>query len=150
MARESGGPPPFPHALGVLADFVHRGVPVDIISHKTRRPFLGPAVDLHAAAMGWLEAQGCFDQTRIGLPRDRVHFCERQEEKLAQIASCGCSHFVDDLPEILLADGFPRSTLAILFAPAGPPARESARALTRLSSWAGLPALLESRRQGVS
>ena len=113
---------PFPGALDCLAEAIRTGVPVSIISHKTRHPYRGTPVDLHAAALGWLEAQGCFDPSRLALPRSRVHFLLTKEEKVAQVARCGCSHFVDDLPEILLSPAFPAATARLLFAPAGAPA----------------------------
>lgn len=132
--------PAFPGALELLREAVRRDVPVAIVSHKTRRPCLGPPLDLHAAALTWLEAQGCFDRDRIGLPRERVFFLESREEKLARIAALGCTHFLDDLPEVLLAEGFPAATAPILFAPRGAPA--GAEALTAVRSWAELrPAL---------
>jgi hypothetical protein len=141
---------PFPGALAFLAQALRRGIPVAIISHKTRNPYRGPAVDLHAAAMDWLAGQGCFDPARIGLARDRVFFRETKEAKIEQIAAVGCSHFIDDLPEILLAERFPGSTEKLLFAPAGSPALASGSALTCMSSWAQIQAhfvaLWEARR----
>lgn len=67
-------------------------------------------------------------------------FLASREEKLARIAALGCTHFLDDLPEVLLAPGFPAGTAPILFAPGGAPA--GAAALRSVRSWAELrPAL---------
>jgi hypothetical protein len=128
--------PPFAGALAFLGEAVRRGVPVSIISHKTRRPYRGPDADLHAAARDWLEFHGCFDAARVGLRPEQVTFLETKAEKLARIGAAGCSHFIDDLPEILLAEGFPPATRPILFAPGGQPAAGGAAALTCLRSWA--------------
>jgi len=133
---------PFPGALDFLAEAVRAGVPVSIISHKTRQPYRGTPVDLHAAALGWLEARGCFDASRVGLPRSRVHFLLTKEEKLAEVARSGCSHFVDDLPEILLSPAFPARTARLLFAPAGAPALAGDSRVTCLRSWAEIRAHL--------
>ncbi|MGC3996955.1 MAG: hypothetical protein QM767_05265 [Anaeromyxobacter sp.] len=57
---------PFEDALRILAGLVRDGVPVRIISHKTRWPFRGPRADLHAAALGWLQAHGLLESGRGG------------------------------------------------------------------------------------
>jgi len=46
-------------------------IPVFIISHRTRHPFIGEPHDLHAAALSWLERQGFFTEDQIRLPRIR-------------------------------------------------------------------------------
>ena len=40
-----------------------------------------------------------------------------REAKLQRIASLGCTHFVDDLEEVLREPGFPPSVERILYAP---------------------------------
>lgn len=93
------------------------GVPVFIISHKTRVPCRGSAHDLHVAAMSWLEQQGFFNEDGAGLDRDSVFLELTREAKLARIASSRCTHFIDDLPEFLLEPGFPPGVARILFDP---------------------------------
>jgi hypothetical protein len=104
---------------------------VAIISHKTRTPYRGPAYDLHAAALDWLEYAGFFD--RLGLPRQAVSFSEAKTGKVQKIKEFGCTHFIDDLPEILLAPDFPAGVQGLLFGPA-----ETSAPLTRFASWAEL------------
>ena len=93
------------------------GLPTCIISHKTRHPFLGEKYDLHAAAAAWLEQEGFFDSAQIGLPRESVFLEITKQAKLDRIGNCGCTHFIDDLPEFLGEPGFPGSTQRILFDP---------------------------------
>jgi hypothetical protein len=91
---------------GVIEFFDHcrrAGRDVYIISHRTRYPFLGQRHDLHQAARDFLAEHGFNDPARIGLPADRIIFHEKKEEKIARIGEVGCTHFVDDLPEILAA-----------------------------------------------
>jgi hypothetical protein len=140
---------PYPGALELLAEVVRAGVEVSIVSHKTRHPYRGPALDLHAAALDWLEQVGCFDEAHVGLPRERVHFLVTKEEKLARVGELGCTHFVDDLPEILLAPGFPAAAARVLFAPAGPPMLPAAPAVACVRSWAELRALLSPAWEGT-
>jgi len=111
-----------------------RGIPVFIISHKTRHPFVGEPHDLHAAALSWLERQGFFAGDEIGLPRERVFFELTKEAKLARIGECGCTHFVDDLPEFLAEAAFPACVQRVLFDPNGLYAAESR--FVRVGSWA--------------
>lgn len=106
---------------GVI-DFIRRagtlGHQVIIISHKTRHPFLGPQYDLHTAARSWIEHHLLWNGQAL-LPDERIFFELTKQEKLARIAACGCDSFIDDLPEILLADGFPAQTARLLFDPEG-------------------------------
>jgi hypothetical protein len=115
------------------------GVPVFIISHKTRRPYAGPDHDLHRAAGSWLEARGFHDPGDVGLPRAAVHFELTKADKLARIAQEGCTHFIDDLPEFLAESAMPAGVTPILFDPAG---AHAAAPYARAASWAELETML--------
>ncbi|MGE3312959.1 MAG: phosphotransferase [Limisphaerales bacterium] len=108
---------PFPGALEFVAECRRAGITVFIISHKTRTPFAGEPHDLHQAALDWLERHGFFDPARIALPRSDVFLELTKAAKLERIAACGCTHFIDDLPEFLAEPSFPASTTRILFDP---------------------------------
>ena len=90
-------------------------LPMFIVSHKTRTPYLGEPWDLHAAAKGWLSLHGFLDSSRLAWPQDRIFFEQTKEEKVARIIELGCTHYVDDLPEILSM--LPASIEKILFMP---------------------------------
>src|SRR4029077_15903537 len=100
-----------------LAAWRRAGISVAVISHKTRHPYRGPHYDLHQAARDWLEWNGFFDPKRIGLAADEVFFELSKSEKLHRIGAARCTHFIDDLPDILAADEFPRGVQRILFDP---------------------------------
>jgi hypothetical protein len=114
--------PPFPGIVEFFAACRAAGIPVAIVSHRTRFPYLGERHDLHAAARDWLARHGFHDPDGIGLPVERVFFEETKEAKLARIAAVGCTHFIDDLPELLTHPLFPANVRRILFDPhaAGP------------------------------
>jgi hypothetical protein len=95
------------------------GVEVFIISHRTRYPFRGEQYDLHEAARVFLAAHGFDDPARVGLPSDHICFLETKAEKIARINEIGCSHFIDDLPEVLTAPELRRDVRKILFDPNG-------------------------------
>ena len=120
--------PDAPAFAGVVEFFSRcrvEGVPVAIVSHRTRFPYLGERHDLHAAARDWLARHGFHDADRVGLPVERVFFEETKEAKLARIAALGCTTFIDDLPELLADPRFPAGVRRILFDPLGvhaPPA----------------------------
>lgn len=106
---------------GVIEFLLHAGGAgheLFIVSHKTKHPFLGPAHDLHAASRRWLE-HNLLAQGRPLIAPGNVYFELTRDEKLARIAQLECDVFVDDLPEVLLATGFPSSTTGILFDPEG-------------------------------
>lgn len=130
----------FPGVLDFLRACRSQGVEAFIVSHKTKTPYLGPAYDLHAAALGWMEANGLFDPTGIGLPRERVFLEPTKKDKLARIKALGCTHFIDDLPEFLAEADFPCGVERLLFAPTG--ARSVAPAILPCASWADLSARL--------
>jgi hypothetical protein len=92
-----------------LAEFLNdcrqHGIELSIISHKTLYPHLGPQVSLHEAARGWLERQ------RMPIPRERWFFETSLQGKLQRIAAC--THFVDDLEEVLVHADFPASVKKI-------------------------------------
>jgi hypothetical protein len=71
---------------------------------------------------------------------EHVYLEATREEKIRRIREVGCDVFVDDLPEVLLAEEFPPSTRRILFDPDG---SHSARdGLERVRTWSEL-ALIE-------
>ena len=105
---------PFPGVLDFFRWAREHRLELAIVSHRTRHPFIGPKHDLHEAARGWVET---FLQRPGLIGHDRVFFELTKEDKLARIGAVRCTHFVDDLPEILLADGFPQAAVPILFDP---------------------------------
>ncbi len=126
----------FAGVLALVAKLVQLHVPVFIVSHKTRYPYLGPHYDLHAAAQTWLERQGFFEATRIGMRREHVFFELTKQAKLQRIAALGCSHFVDDLPELLGEPDFPSEVARWLFDPGNE--HPDSPLFDRFSSWDGL------------
>lgn len=132
MIREA---PAFPGVEKFFLRCRDRGVPVYIISHKTRTPFLGAAYDLHRAAQEWLERRGFY--SRLGLSPDHVFWEQTKEGKLKRIAEMECTHFVDDLPEFLAEPRFPSGVVRILFSPNEDPARavEEQPGIFRARSW---------------
>ena len=96
-----------------VADFFGRcrshGVVVFIISHKTRYAAANPGgVNLRAASLDWMTTQGFFDGEGFGLDLGQVFFEASRAQKLTRIAALGCTHFIDDLEEVLLAPKFPK------------------------------------------
>ena len=52
---------PFKGMLETLEKLRIKRIPINIISHKTRIPYLGPKIDLHAAAINWMKLNHFFD-----------------------------------------------------------------------------------------
>lgn len=107
------------------------GATLCVISHKTRHPFRGPNHDLHASARSFLEAKGI--TALIG--QDNIFFEPTKEAKLRRIASALCTHFIDDLPELLHEPLFPKNVTRYLFDPADLYKQEN---LSRYTSWISL------------
>jgi hypothetical protein len=123
---------PYPGMQSALGTLTMRSVPMWIVSHKTKTPYRGEPVDLHAAARGWL--------AQLEWPQEQAYFELTKEAKVARIVALGCTHYVDDLPEILamLPDGIEK----ILFSPNENEAHRAEPSWKRMSSWEQLPTLL--------
>lgn len=93
--------------------------PVRVISHKTRFPATGKSGDLREAALRWLSDHGFFAPERVLLSPEQIVFTGTRGEKLCAIADAGCTHFIDDLPEVFAEADFPTGVCKILFDPAG-------------------------------
>lgn len=119
------------------------GIAISIVSHKTRHPFLGTQYDLHAAARSWI-AQELHDPAGPSVASEDVFFELTKEDKLRRIGKIGCDAYVDDLPEILLAPGFPAGTQRLLFDPEG---HHAASGLQSVKSWNDLQTLIASKWQ---
>jgi len=129
---------PFEGVLDTLARLHERDVPMRIVSHKTRTPYLGEPCDLHAAARAWLSKQGFHRDDGLGWSEDQVHFELTKNDKIARIVALGCTHYVDDLPEIL--EMLPAQVTKILFAPNG--ASGVPQDWHVLREWNALPAIV--------
>ncbi|MBF0425576.1 MAG: hypothetical protein HQL66_07130 [Magnetococcales bacterium] len=95
------------------------GVALCIISHKTRHAPRDPRqTDLRQTAWTWMEEQGFFTATSLGFHPEEIDFAATRAEKLARLEQRQCTHFVDDLVEVLTDPAFPRTTRGILYCPA--------------------------------
>jgi hypothetical protein len=91
-------------------------VPVVIVSHKTEFGHHDPdRVNLRDAARDWMTAHGFFHANRFGIAPDAVYFEATRQDKLARIRQLGCTHFIDDLEEVLSDPAFPPGVERILF-----------------------------------
>jgi hypothetical protein len=115
-------------------------IPVCIISHKTEFSVAGPRVNLRAAALAWLEANGFFAADGFGLRREDVFFEATRAEKLQRIAAQGCTVFVDDLEEVLTEPEFPPGVERWHFLPGQAERREGE--IQTFSNWTKLLARL--------
>ena len=81
---------------------------VYIISHKSQYPSKGPQIDLRVSALHWMEQQRFFSNDGFNLDAsNNVYFESIRWEKLNRIKTKKCSHFIDDLEEVLFDPRFP-------------------------------------------
>lgn len=107
-----------PGAAAAVGRLQAAGADIAIVSHKSRfaAEDAGGA-DLREAALAWLCAKGFF--STLGLRRDDVFFEDSRQAKLGRIGALGCTHFVDDLAEVLGDPAFPDGVEKLLYAPRG-------------------------------
>ena len=101
--------------LKALKEIHERGIQTVLISHKTKIPYKGPSYDLRKAAWDWLNHYGFLDKAGLGWDEERVFFASTKAIKIEMIKELGCTHYVDDLPEIL--DMLPKEVCKILYNP---------------------------------
>jgi hypothetical protein len=140
---------PFQGAIETMQALMKEGHQLTIVSHRSRVPYAGPPHDLHTAARGWvserLQPAGLFlvDEQIPGDSRT-VNFMETRDAKVTRIAELGCHVFLDDLPEVLEAPGFPEATIGVLFA--ADTQATSTRSHHYISAWQQLHGLLQQLR----
>lgn len=83
-----------------------------IVSHKTELGhFDEKNISLRDAARAWLQENTIFQY----IPKNNVYFETTRDEKIARITQLQCTHFIDDLPEVLESPIFPKKTARFLF-----------------------------------
>jgi hypothetical protein len=96
-------------------------VPVIIVSHKTEFGHHDPdRVNLRDAARAWMAKHGFFQAAGYGIVPNDVYFENTRQDKIARIAQVGCTHFIDDLEEVLSDPTFPSGVERILFSDVAP------------------------------
>jgi len=86
---------------------------VVVVSHRTQKPYLGPPVDLHAAARKWWEHRP------IAKAVEQIYFETSAEKKAERIRILGCDAFVDDLWEFLERPDLPHGMRRIWYGGGG-------------------------------
>ncbi|MDM8542419.1 hypothetical protein QUF90_15190 [Desulfococcaceae bacterium HSG9] len=108
---------PFPGVIDFFRLCQENDVAVNIISHKTKHPYIGPQYDLHQSAYNWMKLQNFFNFDDPILTQEQVFFEISKAEKISRIEKLKCTHFIDDLPEFLSECTFPKDVVRMLFAP---------------------------------
>jgi len=106
----------YPDVLSFITCMKEKNHRLTIVSHKTKHPYLGHSYDLHTAAFQWIATHLVFNHQAL-FNEDHIFFELTKEAKLERIAKINCDIYIDDLPEILLAEHFPQHIKGILFDP---------------------------------
>ena len=123
---------PFEGVMEFMARARDRAHELCIVSHRTKQPFLGDPVDLHAAAREWLRERGIDQFASVFLE-------ETAADKAARIDALSCDVFIDDLPDFLGRSDFPDKTRKLHFTPSG---GGDADETEKVGSWAQATRLL--------
>jgi hypothetical protein len=121
-------------ARDFIRECIQKNIKVYVVSHKTEfSNFDKDKVNLRDAALDWMTAQHFFEINGLGLNRNQVYFESTRLEKINRMKVLGCTHFIDDLQEVFLEEGFPNNVKKILYAPADQ--KLVAKDLIILDSW---------------
>ncbi|WP_115071206.1 haloacid dehalogenase-like hydrolase [Synechococcus sp. UW179B] len=123
--------------LEALKKLKRQGIPMVLISHKTRTPYKGPEYDLQEAARRWLKKHEFFSEKGLGWTENQVIFEESKENKIERIIKEGCTHYIDDLPEIIKQ--LPATIRGIHYSPKASK-KINSKDIKSLSSWEELDA----------
>lgn len=127
----------FPGVWEFIRTAQARGIAVNVVSHKTKHPYEGPAYDLHESALGWLKAQAAANNVVLREGVD-IYLEPTKQAKLARIGALACDWFIDDLPEFLSEPAFPAGVNRVLFDPAAQTPNPAG--MRRVDAWADLHA----------
>jgi hypothetical protein len=125
----------YPNVIPVMLSLKKAGHTLAIISHKTKHPYLGKQYDLHNAARGWIH-QSLIEEGELLIPDEHIFFELTQNDKLERIGKFDCDVFIDDLPEIFLAEAFPAKAKRFLFDPEENHRDANLPNINRVASWA--------------
>jgi hypothetical protein len=137
---------PFEGAVSAMHALKDEGHELAIISHRTRHPYIGKPHNLHQAALQWIDKH-LRSANLFNASSSEINFMETCIEKLERIAELECDIFLDDLPEVLNADSFPRDTKGILFDPSGEADTVIGRRKIRI--WTDFPGLIATIGNGI-
>lgn len=73
-----------------------------IISHRTKYPYKGKKIDLHAAAQNFLQKNKFFVNDGGCVKQSNTYFEKTIEKKIQRIIELNCDIFIDDLKKILM------------------------------------------------
>ena len=130
----------FDGALQIIQFLERAGVEIYLISHKTRTPYLGEAHDLHAAARTWLDENKFFSPDGANWLPSQIFFELTKKKKINRVIQQQCTHFLDDLPEIL--ELLPESVKRIRFAPDTVKSNPASGPWHEIRHWRDLPSLV--------
>ena len=106
---------PYPGVLKVLKHLNKQSIEKFIVSHKTIYPYKGPRYKLRDYALSWMKKNNFFSKDDLNWNRDKIFFEETIENKVERIKKLGCTHYIDDLTEVL--NLLPQNIIRIHFSP---------------------------------
>ena len=102
----------------IAACHAQQNVTIFIVSHKTEfGHFDEKQISLREQSRWWLREEGFVSSSAFSIPEPNVFFETTREEKIARIKALQCTHFIDDLQEVLYSPLFPTDVQRFLFQP---------------------------------
>jgi len=107
---------PFEGVLEFIKRCATENIEVFVVSHKTEYvEAVESKINLRGSALSWLDSKGFLDSKQTGLTKRRIFFEHPMADKIERVKNLGCTHFIDDLQEVLLDAKFPEGVKKILF-----------------------------------
>jgi len=108
----------YPDLHRFLENCYRQDLTIYIVSHKSEFATLSTdGVNLRTQAVKWMVANRVLSSEGPGVRQDRIFFEDTRDDKIARISELGCTHFIDDLVEVLDHPNFPQNVERVHFAP---------------------------------
>ena len=121
---------PYPGFNEFLEKALLKDYQVNIISHRSLKPYGGQNYDLHGIAKDWIKKN---IPTQNQNRSFEIYILETLEEKIEMIDTLGCNVFLDDLRKVLNHKKFPKNTAKYLFSQTTTMVDKD---ITQVQSWA--------------
>ncbi|MCK5013488.1 MAG: hypothetical protein KAS66_06685 [Candidatus Omnitrophica bacterium] len=107
---------PFDGVMEFIKRCASENIPVFVVSHKTEyAETLEEKINLREVSLNWFKVKGFLDLGKPCLDENKIFFENPRENKLRRINELQCTHFIDDLKDVLLEPEFPKNVTRILF-----------------------------------
>lgn len=92
---------PFDGAIATILDLQEKGFTVNIVSHKTKFPYVGEKINLIEMSRKWIQHNLVSEANQPLIEEKQILFTETIDDKISAIIEIKAVVFIDDLKKVL-------------------------------------------------